>query len=145
MLNQRDTYFHALNGHLKLREEPGVRAQLIAYGRPSLPAQRESRYRIVELEDAKGVQAALEGALGVRGVVEKERRLFLWGGVRIHLDRVERLGHFVELEAVIADLVAPAGAEALLAQLRGELKIADGDLIGGSYCDLLPAEFSQRR
>jgi hypothetical protein len=37
--------------------------------------------------------------------VVKERRLFLCEGVRIHLDEVEDLGHFIELEAIAgADL-----------------------------------------
>ncbi len=34
-------------------------------------------------------------------VVSKRRRLFLWEGVRIHLDEVEDLGNFVEFEAVL--------------------------------------------
>jgi adenylate cyclase class IV len=33
-------------------------------------------------------------------VVAKRRHLLLWEGVRIHLDEVERLGTFIELEAV---------------------------------------------
>ena len=51
---------------------------------------------------------SLEAALGVTCVVEKERRLFLFENVRIHLDDVAHLGCFVELESVLA---SPEGVE----------------------------------
>ncbi|HYH62056.1 MAG TPA: hypothetical protein VD766_09340, partial [Solirubrobacterales bacterium] len=73
-------------------------------------------------------------------VVRKARQLFLFEGVRIHLDRVDDLGSFIEFEGVATpedpDL---ARFEALLADLRHSLSIRDTDLIGGSYCDLVLA------
>lgn len=44
------------------------------------------------------IQAVLSDALGVKGEVRKERRLFMIGQTRVHLDQVEGLGHFMELE-----------------------------------------------
>jgi adenylate cyclase class IV len=137
LLVQRDTYFRTRHGRLKLREEEGARAHLIAYERPDRSGQRESRYRIVTVEKADEIKAALAIALGVGAVVAKERRLFLWEGVRIHLDRVDRLGHFVEFEAPAGD----GGADAIAATARVEslcraLEV-DGDaLVAGSYSDL---------
>lgn len=136
MLSQRDTYFRVPRGRLKLREEEGAAAHLIAYERPDLVGQRESRYRIVDVEQPDELVAALSSVLGVRVVIAKERRLFLWEGVRIHLDKVDGLGDFIEFEAV-----APAGSdlsreEVQVKTLRQALEIDDADVIGVSYSDL---------
>ena len=137
MLTQRDTYFHAPCGRLKLREEEGAAPHLIAYERPDLAGQRESRCRIVNVEQPDELVAALSSVLGVKVVIAKERRLFLWEGVRIHLDRVDGLGDFIEFEAV-----APVGSdlsheEARVKTLRQAFEIDDDDdVIGVSYSDL---------
>ena len=113
---------------------------MIAYERPDLPGQKESRYRIVEVEDAAGLEEALAGVLGITAVVSKARRLFLFDGVRIHLDRVDGLGSFIEFEGVAApEDVDLARFEILLADLRNSFCIEDADLLGGSYCDLVLA------
>ncbi len=137
VLVQRDTYFNAHNGRLKLREEEGAAPHLIAYERPDRAGRRESRYRIVEVARVEELKASLVAALGIKVVVAKERRLFLWeSNVRIHLDQVEGLGSFIEFEAV-----APADSdlsqeESQATQLRTAFEIDDADVIGGSYCDL---------
>ena len=100
MLHQRDTYFHAVQGRLKLREAGGGPAELISYRRADRGGPKVSNYRVVQVMDPAGVGEALADALGVRAVVEKARRLLLWRGARVHLDTVAGLGHFVELEAV---------------------------------------------
>ena len=139
-LEQVDTYFEVPHGRLKLREQAGVAAQLIAYQRAAEDGNTESNYRIVAVPDAAEMREALATALGVRVTVRKERRLFLWRGVRIHLDRVEGLGTFIEFEGVAT---ADAGTEAfepLLDDLRHSFGIDDEDLLAGSYSDLLEAQ-----
>ena len=100
VLRQRDTYFRARSGRLKLREEEPGGATLIQYDRPDAAVARESRYRLTRVEDPDDLRASLDAALGTLVVVDKERHLLLWEGVRIHLDTVEGLGSFVELEGV---------------------------------------------
>jgi homotetrameric cytidine deaminase len=100
VLRQRDTYFRARSGRLKLREEDGAPPVLIQYDRPDAAAARESRYRLTRVEDPDELRASLDSALGTLVVVDKERHLLLWDGVRIHLDTVQGLGSFVELEGV---------------------------------------------
>lgn len=144
VLVQRDTYFPVSQGRLKLREEEGATPCLISYARPDRAEARESRYRIVNVERPDQLKAALAESLGVKVVVTKRRRLFLWQGVRIHLDRVEGLGDFIELEAV-----APPGSDLApehrkAQQLRTAFAIAEHDLIGASYCDLALAGESTR-
>jgi predicted adenylyl cyclase CyaB len=137
VLIQRDTYFRAHQGRLKLREEESAKAHLIAYERPSQAGQRESRYRIVTVEKADELKAALAATLGIEVVVAKERCLFIWEDVRIHLDRVDDLGHFIEFEAVTAsDGSNISSAEKRVETLRQAFGIDDADLVGGSYCDL---------
>jgi homotetrameric cytidine deaminase len=100
VLRQRDTYFRARAGRLKLREEEPGGAVLIQYDRPDEAAARESRYRLARVEDPEELRASLDAALGTLVTVDKERHLLLWDGVRIHLDTVAGLGSFVELEGV---------------------------------------------
>src|SRR3954467_7806483 len=97
-LRQRDTYFNAPRGRLKLREQAPGRAELIAYERADAAEARESRSRIAPGEDAAPLREALDAALGMTVVVEKRRHLLLYEGVRIHLDRVEGLGASVQPE-----------------------------------------------
>jgi adenylate cyclase, class 2 len=136
-LIQRDTYFEVPRGRLKLREEPDAAAHLIAYERPELPGQRESRYRLIEVREPAELRAVLAAVLGITVVVSKARRLFLFHGVRIHLDRVEGLGDFVEFEGVAADGDDPLDFAESLADLRRSFGILDEDLLCESYSDLL--------
>lgn len=136
-LIQRDTYFEVPHGRLKLREEPDAEAQLIAYERPDRPQQKTSRYRLVEVRDSDELKEALAAVLGITVVVEKARRLFIFKGVRIHLDRVDGLGTFIEFEGVVADGDDPGAFELLLVDLRRKFAICDEDLLSESYSDLL--------
>jgi homotetrameric cytidine deaminase len=139
-LTQRDTYFAAARGRLKLREEEPGAAHLIAYERPDAALARESRYRLAPATDAAATRDALESALGTTVVVAKRRRLLLWEGVRIHLDDVEGLGTFVELEGPAAGSAAEselAIQHELVARLRSELRIGEDAIVAQGYADLL--------
>jgi adenylate cyclase, class 2 len=136
-IEQRDTYFEVARGGLKLREECPGRPHLIQFERANEPRQRESRYRIIEVDDGAVLRAALSAAIGIHGVVAKRRRLLLWRNVRIHLDVVEQLGNFIELEAV-----APADSDlthehGLVDELRAALGITDVRLIAVGYAEQL--------
>jgi len=138
VLAQRDTYFMARRGRLKLRVEEGaLGGELIAYRRDDATDAAESGYVLAPLAAPEELAEALDAALGTTVVVSKRRRLFLWEGVRIHLDEVEDLGTFVEFEAVLADAGDLATARAKLARLRSELGIADDALVAVGYADLL--------
>jgi adenylate cyclase class 2 len=136
-LIQRDSYFEVPRGRLKLREEPGAGAYLIAYDRPDLPGSKESRYRLIEVGEPVKLREALAAVLGIRVVVSKARRLFVFEGVRIHLDRVDGLGDFIEFEGVRADGGDPGCVANLLNDLRGSFGLRDEDLLRESYSDLL--------
>jgi homotetrameric cytidine deaminase len=135
VLRQRDTYFRTRGGRLKLREQEPGGAVLIQYDRTDAAQARESRYRLSPVPEPDVLRAALDAALGTLVVVDKERHLFVWEGVRIHLDTVAGLGSFVELEGV-----APAGSDLTaehdkVATLREKLQI--GEILTDSYSDRL--------
>jgi adenylate cyclase class 2 len=136
-ISQRDTYFEVANGGLKLREESPGAPHLIQFERANEPQQRESRYRIIEVDDGAVLRAALVAAIGIRGVVAKRRRLFLWREVRIHLDDVEELGTFIELEAVAPPDSDLTHEYRLVAELRNALGITDARLIAAGYAEQL--------
>jgi adenylate cyclase, class 2 len=138
-LSQRDTYFRAARGRLKLREEDGSEPHLIAYERADRAEQRQSLYRVVPVIEVDRLKASLADALGVEVVVSKERKLFIWERVRIHLDVVEGLGHFVEFEAIVDDEVEIPSCEARIAALMQAFELEDADLVASSYSDLARA------
>jgi adenylate cyclase class 2 len=137
LLRQRDTYFHAVQGRLKLREAPPQPAELIAYARAELAGPKVSLYRVVPVSDHVALTDALADSLGVRVVVEKVRRLLLWRNVRIHLDRVAGLGDFVEIEAVATSPGGLAVERDRVEELRAALGIVDERLVASGYADLL--------
>ena len=138
VLVQRDTYYEARHGRLKLRRSVEAGDELIAYGRPDAAEPAESTYSRAPTADAQALGEALEAALGTVVVVAKRRRLFVWENVRIHLDDVEGLGTFLELEAIVdPDGSDHADARAKVDRLRDALAITDGALVAEGYCDLL--------
>ncbi len=134
---QRDTYFCSRDGALKRREQRPGGAQLIHYQRATEAQERESRYRIAEVAPAEALRAVLADALGIRVAVVKRRRLLLWRSVRIHLDAVEDLGYFLELEAVAEPSSDLRHEYELIAQLRDSLNITDERLIATGYAEQL--------
>jgi predicted adenylyl cyclase CyaB len=143
IIRQRDSYFNVPFGGLKLREETPGRPHLIQFERADEPQQRESRYRIAEVEDATMLLAVLTAAIGLAVVVIKQRHLFRWQNVRIHLDEVERLGTFIELEAVALPASDLSAEHELISELRDKFAITDERLIASGYASQLAAPESQ--
>src|SRR3954469_12785386 len=132
---QRDTYFDGSRARVKLREQTPGDDELIAYRRPDDDGARVSEYLRVAVPGAAALREALDSAYGTRVVVAKRRRLLLWENVRIHLDEVEGLGSYVELEAVVPEGGDLEPEHAKVARLREELGL--GEPVAVSYSDLL--------
>jgi predicted adenylyl cyclase CyaB len=134
-IRQTDTYFAVPTGRLKLREcDPGE-DYLVFYHRTDEAAARGSDYVIERVGASMG--GLLKRSLGVSGVVQKTRTLWLWKNVRVHLDRVEGLGDFIEFEAVLSEGLDDADGFEKLAYLREAFGVRDDDIETGSYLDLL--------
>lgn len=136
-ITQDDTFFHCPNGRLKLRAFSADRGELIFYRRADQAGPKESFYLRTPTVEPDSLREALTLAYGQSGRVRKQRTLFIAGRTRIHLDEVEGLGHFLELEVVLAEgETTEAGiqeAHALMAQLG----VAASQLIESAYVDLL--------
>jgi len=137
VIPQEDTFFHTVRGRLKLRQLASDHGQLVYYERMDASGPKRSNYHIFETSDPKSLKTALSLALGVRGVVRKTRYLSLIGQTRIHLDEVEGLGEFMELEVVLRPEQSDAEGQAIARDLMTRLGIREEDLLEGAYMDLL--------
>jgi len=134
-LQQTDVYFHVPKGRLKLRVVGAQRhGELIAYLRPDRAAARTSEFQRMAVPDAAGARGMLDRMLGARGCVRKRREVWLYRNARIHLDTVDGLGCFAEIEVVVTEGMTQA--RALMSELRGALGIRAKDLFAGSYGEL---------
>jgi predicted adenylyl cyclase CyaB len=137
VLMQRDTFYNAPAGRLKLREFADGTAELIYYERPDQPGPKTSIYSRTPVPDAASMRDLLARCLGAKAVVAKSRELFLIGATRVHLDQVERLGSFMELEVVLAAGQTDAEGEQIACDLMAQFGIREADLVDQAYVDLL--------
>jgi adenylate cyclase class 2 len=135
-LIQRDTFFAVPHGKLKLREEADG-AVLIHYLRENARGFELSNYAIARLTEAATTRAMLASALGVITEVRKRRTLLLRDNIRFHLDEVEQLGEFGEIEIVLAAEDEATASDAALRAILGALEVRTADLIGVSYFELM--------
>jgi predicted adenylyl cyclase CyaB len=142
LIEQDDTFFHAPHGRLKLRVLADGSGELIAYERADGLQARASDYVRVPVADPHAMREALARALGVRGRVRKRRWLLRAGPTRIHLDEVQGLGDFLELEVVMQegepDEAGVATAEALIEALG----LGQAPRLAGAYLDLQQHSFT---
>lgn len=135
--HQIDTYFNTKFGRLKLREGH-IENNLIHYNRSNQAGPKRSEVTLYRSEPESNLKNLLIHALGIKIVVDKLRAIFFIDNVKFHIDQVEALGSFVEIEAIDQD--GSIGEEALLEQCRQYMalfEIKKDDLIEVSYSDLL--------
>ena len=111
--------------------------ELIFYTRPDVPGPKISEYFVAATPSPQAMREALGRALGIIGRVRKRRRLYLVQDTRIHLDEVDGLGSFLELEVVLAEPRSAAEGETVALRLLPALGVSEADLIRGAYVDLL--------
>jgi adenylate cyclase class IV len=139
-IHQDDSFFAVPHGRLKLRVFGDGSGELIHYHRPDAAGPKLSDYVLVPVSDPDGLREALSRACGLIGRVRKHRVLVLAGPTRIHLDQVEGLGDFLELEVVLQPGQAEADGTAIAHDLMARLGVQPGQLVQGAYLDLLRAQ-----
>ena len=142
---QDDTFFRCPEGRLKLRAFPDGNGQLIFYRRPDTGGPKTSFYSIAPVQNADSMRETLTLALGQAGRVRKQRTLYLVGRTRVHIDRVEELGDFVELEVVLEEGEQEVEGVREAEELLEKLGIPQSALVGRAYVDLLEDSAVRRR
>jgi predicted adenylyl cyclase CyaB len=136
---QDDTFFACNQGRLKLRAFSNDAGELIFYQRANQTGPKESFF-LRSPTTAPGIlRESLSLAYGQIGRIRKYRTLFLVGRTRVHLDRVEGLGHFLELEVMLVDDEPAEQGIREASDLMAELGIQPGQLVEGAYLDLMGA------
>lgn len=134
---QDDTFFRCPKGRLKLRAFPDGTGELIHYERPDQAGPKESDYVISPTRTPDILREALTRGLGQTVRVRKRRLLFMIGRTRVHLDDVEDLGQFLELEVVLREDEPTEDGVKTARGLLAALGISEGMLLEGAYADLL--------
>jgi len=137
LIQQDDTFFRCSEGRLKLRTFSPRSGELIFYRRPDQAGPKTSFYLRSPTTEPAALRELLTLACGAVGRVVKSRRLYRVGGTRVHLDRVDGLGDFLELEVVLADGEPTEVGTREATELMSTLGIEPERLIEGAYVDLL--------
>lgn len=135
--HQVDTYFNVPLGRLKLREGT-IENNLIHYHRENKKGPKQSNVSLYKSEPDSNLKNVLTTALGILTVVDKKREIYFIDNIKFHVDTVESLGTFVEIEAIDRD--GTIGKEILLKQCNFYLELFDipqQDMISNSYSDLM--------
>ena len=142
VIPQEDTFFNTPLGRLKLRVLSEDKGQLIYYTRPDQEGPKRSDYHISLTSDPENLKRVLELAYGIRGIVRKTRYLYLVDQTRLHLDDVEGLGQFMELEVVMRDGQSDAEGQLIAEGLMAALGVERSDMLEGAYMDLLESSIN---
>jgi predicted adenylyl cyclase CyaB len=136
-IRQDDTFFACDNGRLKLRAFSDTEGELIFYRRANQAGPKESFYVRSVTASPDTLRDTLTLAYGQAGRVRKHRTLYLVGRTRVHLDRVEDLGDFLELEVVLEDQEATEAGVREAHALMSRLGVQPSQLVEHAYVDLL--------
>jgi predicted adenylyl cyclase CyaB len=143
LLVQTDTFFDVPAGRLKLRQFEDGKSELIAYQRSDRDEVRESEWRrfsIDSLEAAEQLKETLAMVAPQTVIVRKRRTLYLIGQTRVHLDQVDQLGDFVELEVVLENGQTNEQGVQIANDLIGSLGLLKAESVSLAYADLLAAK-----
>ena len=136
--HQTDTYFRVPSGRLKVREGRLENA-LIFYRRSNVRRARQAAVEMMLLPRRNSLRAILARSLGTLAVVDKRREIYFVKNVKIHLDRVLRLGKFLEVEAISrAGDVKKIRSQAR--QFQELFGVTAKDIVAESYSDLILAK-----
>ena len=134
---QEDTFFYSPKGRLKLRTYNDSSGELIYYERPDTREPGLSEYQRIDVIDPTHIKNCLSEIFGIQGTIRKQRILYMVGNTRIHLDKVDGLGDFVELEVVLEQDDSIEKGKRIVEKLMNQLEIEPRSLISCAYIDLL--------
>ncbi len=134
---QIDTYFNVKNGRLKLREG-NIENALIFYKRENIKQNKYSEVILYPTKNSKALKQILTETMGVKIIVKKQREIYFIENVKFHIDKIDNLGEFIEIEAQNSN--GKYNISQLKAQCDYYIKLFDlkkENFIETSYSDLL--------
>ncbi len=134
---QEDIFFRCAGARLKLRILGSEHGELIRYERPDVAAARCSRYLIARTTDPQIVQQILTKNVRCNGSRQENANSLPYRQTRVHIDEVEGLGSFLELEVVLQPEQSDIEGKAVAERLMSEFGIDKQQLIPEAYIDLL--------
>jgi predicted adenylyl cyclase CyaB len=135
--HQIDTYFRVDKGRLKLREGT-IEKNLIYYQRNDIKGAKKSDINLAPFDETSKIKQLLSNALGVEVVVEKHREIYFIDDVKFHIDKVKKLGHFMEIEAIDEDgSIKEKKLRGQCSYYMHQFDITKKDLVAESYADLI--------
>ena len=137
VITQEDIFFIVPKGRLKLRMLNESLGELISYERKNSSKPKLSSYLLTKTQTPDSLKETLASALGILGVIRKTRWLYMAGQTRIHLDSVEQLGWFVELEVMLSAGQTVEEGTSIAYELMKKLEIPQENLVECAYIDLL--------
>jgi predicted adenylyl cyclase CyaB len=136
---QIDTYFNVPSGRLKLRQG-NIENSLIFYHRPNISGPKQSDFDLVFIDNGEELKSILTKAIGVKITVQKRREIYYLDHIKFHLDFLEHLGHFVEIEVMNKENEQSLDALREVCKFyMDKLGILEDDLVNLSYSDMLLA------
>ncbi len=135
--HQVDTYFKVKNGRLKLREG-NIENNLIYYKRDNITGPKESDCQLFPTASGSHLKNMLAGSLGILAIVDKQREIYYIDNIKVHIDVVQDLGSFIEIEA--CDEKGNVTRDRLYDQCKELIQamhIVEEDLESRSYSDLI--------
>ena len=134
---QRDTYFNVPYGRMKLRQGK-IENALIHYHRDDQKGPKSSQVTLYPVHESNLLRSLLEKALGIKIVVEKQREIYFIENVKFHIDIVQNLGNFIEIEAISEDeTISLEKLQNQCLHYMQEFGIHQEDLLKDSYSDQL--------
>ncbi|CAL7948294.1 unnamed protein product [Xylocopa violacea] len=142
IIEQHDTFFKVPEGRLKLRKFKDGSGELLYYMRTDTMGPKLCNYEkaVLDSQACASIAKILTASNGCIGTVKKTRKLYMIDQTRVHVDNVEGLGDFLELEVVLTDEQDTETGEKIAQDLMTKLEIKDQDLIACAYIDLITSK-----
>jgi adenylate cyclase, class 2 len=135
--SQTDTYFKVPEGRLKIRKG-NIENKLIHYERGDNLNSKKSDVLLIDLKKAQYLEKITRKTHDVLVEVKKQREIYFIDNVKFHIDNVENLGDFIEIEAISEDnSILLEKIKEQCDYYKNKFKIKKSELIKNSYSDML--------
>ncbi|NHJ04691.1 MAG: class IV adenylate cyclase [Candidatus Heimdallarchaeota archaeon] len=134
--NQTDVYFKSITGRLKLRKG-NIEQSLVFYERENIKGIKPSEFILYKTQDIPALEKILRKSLSVLIEVHKTREIYFIENIKFNIDKVQKLGNFIEIEAMTEKEEEIDHLKKIVSDYMKLFKITDDDLQSLSYSDLL--------